>query len=205
MFNNFFNKFRKTEEVKEEDKRLNENDLKGYLRKFVPSNEISSGDEWETYGEGLDNNEKEEEKEDELIPVLTSDSNEEEMDQAYKNFNDSLKEEEPEESITIEAGVTEDELKQKIWDQLIVGNDKNKELSENPKMDADIEHKQKKISLSPRKEKEILTRSMNPLYKVSRKKQKPPSSKDNLKTISDKKRERMAREKIAKILDSQQG
>lgn len=209
MFNNFFNKFRKTEEVKEEDKRLNENDLKGYLRKYVPIEDVSSGDEWERYGENLDNLEEEEEMEDPL--ELTSNSNEEEMDRAYKNFSDSLQEKDEEVTETVESGTTEEEIKRKLFLKYLDNKDGKNEDGFGSIKDIKLEDREEKIS--PRKEKKTI-KGMSPLKKYSsfddnrkyiRKNYvTKPDRKDNFKTMSDKKKERMAREKIAKILDSQQ-
>ncbi len=203
MFNNFFNRFsKKTEEVKEEDKRLNENDFKGHLRKFVPDDEISSGDEWERYGEDSDNPEDEEKAKYES--VLTSDSPLEDHEEAFLN---SLKEE-TENSIEVNEKLIEEE-RQKLFSQFVKDEENKNGFTkiENLKKDFIPEYRQEKINI---KEERKIQTTMSPLKRVSsqqdvRKELWPRSKKDNLKTMNDKKKERVTRAKIAKILDSQQG
>ncbi len=198
-----------TEESLEELKRVNKKDP---LRNYVPIDEVSSSNDWESYGEGGDNLEEEkrkQEEEAEYSDVLTSDSSDEDKLDAAKHFlnqNGEKFKEDPEDSIEAEEYTSEEELKNRAWNHYLVFG--NKQPFKNLTKGVDPEHKEGKIT---KKEERKTQRGMSPTRTVSSEHEiksgnRPRShSKRNFKTISDNKKQKIHREKIAKFLDSKEG
>ncbi len=198
-----------TEESLEELKRVNKKDP---LRNYVPIDEVSLGNDWESYGEGGDNLEEEkrkQEEEAEYSDVLTSDSSDEDKLDAAKHFlnqNGEKFKEDPEDSIEAEEYTSEEELKNRAWNQYLVFG--NKQPFKNLIKGLGPEHKEGKIT---KKEERETQRTMSGMKKIRASSDfikrviKPQPADRQIKTMNDNKKQKMHRGKIAKFLDSEEG
>lgn len=168
-------------EHQEEEARLKKNDP---LRKFIPVEDISGNDDWRTIGERLDVP-VEETDEVEETPVL---SKEEELDKLFWEHDKQYKQEAKEHEELLKRYAEQDKI---------------------PETDTEIKTKFDKIG--KREEKKVI-RGMSPTKRFSeselkgpRSTPKKPSDRENIKTMPEGKKQRMARGEIKEFLDSPEG